>query len=68
MPPPLPTGAERGIPARLEHLIISCLAKDPSDRPRSAIELRASLGEMLEGEPWSESEAMSWWNRNVTEA
>lgn len=41
-PPPLRQKAP-GIPRSLERLVMRCLAKDPSDRPKDCIELRDGL-------------------------
>ncbi len=49
------------LPAGLERLVLSLLAKDPHERPRSAREV-ASLLEQLEGVPaWSRAQAEAWW-------
>jgi serine/threonine-protein kinase len=51
------------IPAPLERLVLSCLAKDPKDRPQSAGELARSLA-LIDVNPWSAAEAMQWWAVN----
>ena len=52
----------------LEFLVLSCLAKDPSLRPRSARSLQRAL-ERLRDEvgPWTELQAAEWWQRRTTE-
>lgn len=61
--PPVPPSARvhTRVPAALEQAILSCLAKNPLDRPTAA-ELRARL---LRGalEPWPEEDARAWWDR-----
>ena len=47
------------LPAGMDELILSCLAKEPEDRP-SAAELSRSLA-ALDVEPWQEVEAKDWW-------
>jgi serine/threonine-protein kinase len=51
------------VPAPLERLVLSCLAKDPTDRPQSAGELARSLS-LIDVNPWSEEEATQWWKAN----
>lgn len=51
------------VPAPLERLIMSCLAKDPEDRPQSAGELARSLA-LIDLDPWSEQQATEWWKTN----
>jgi tRNA A-37 threonylcarbamoyl transferase component Bud32 len=51
------------IPAPLERLVLSCLAKDPKDRPQSAGELARSLA-LIDVHPWSAEEAIQWWAVN----
>ena len=53
------------MPARLEAVIMACLAKDPGDRPADADRLDLDLAHALDGEPWSEAEAQDWWRRNL---
>jgi serine/threonine-protein kinase len=49
------------IPAALDHLILSCLAKDPANRPQSARELSRRLGEVECASVWTEERARGWW-------
>jgi serine/threonine-protein kinase len=61
-PQPPSKRVEGPVPADLEELLLSCLEKDPADRPQSA----AALGQRLQacqsmGE-WTETHARSWWD------
>ena len=49
------------IPADLEQLVMQCLEKDPSDRPRTARELREQLRRIEVRPPWSTADAALWW-------
>jgi serine/threonine-protein kinase len=44
----------------LEAIVRACLAKDPAERPQSALELRGKL-ESLVTEPWGSVQADTWW-------
>ncbi|MBT8494439.1 MAG: serine/threonine protein kinase, partial [Deltaproteobacteria bacterium] len=59
---PTPPSERRGseIPGELERTILSCLAKDPDERPSSAAELLRRL-DSIETR-WSRSDAESWWD------
>jgi len=60
---------ELPIPPALDAVVLSCLAKKPDDRPRSARELATRLGAAI-GEPggWSQEEALRWWERHRPES
>lgn len=60
-PPPLSSKAPQPIPARLEALVMTCLAKDPGDRPQDADRLRDDLLASVDGPPWSADAAAAWW-------
>jgi serine/threonine-protein kinase len=61
--PPLPPSERAGkpIPARLEALVLACLAKDPDDRPASADALAARLAECETAGDWNPDRARAWW-------
>lgn len=52
------------LPAELDAVVLSCLAKDPADRPASAADLSRLLAASLPGEPWSAARATAWWQEH----
>jgi serine/threonine-protein kinase len=62
---PVPPSERIGsaIPRQLEALVLSCLAKDPDERPQSADELRVALESCTDVGEWTEADARSWWAR-----
>jgi hypothetical protein len=61
--PPVPLSArtERSIPSQLDALVLSCLAKDPADRPQTAKELLRKLTEIDGSGAWTPERARDWW-------
>ena len=59
VPPSVRLG--RAVDATLEHALIGCLAKRPGNRPRSAAELAALLGEAQLPRAWSRADAAAFW-------
>jgi len=51
-------------PSELDELLLSCLAKNPADRPGSALELRERLASIPLDDSWDNSCAEAWWNDN----
>jgi serine/threonine-protein kinase len=51
----------RAVPAPLERLVLSCLAKSPNDRPASAAVLQAALLACPEAAHWTAERAKKWW-------
>jgi len=61
MPPPLPSEkAPTAVPAALDEVIVSCLAKEPADRPQTAADLSRHLA-AIAIPPWTEDLAREWW-------
>ncbi len=61
--PPAPPSArtEFPIPKVLDDLVLSCLAKEPADRPQSARELSLRLAELEGATAWTQDRAQEWW-------
>jgi hypothetical protein len=62
--PEPPAQLNASIPAALSDLIVSCLAKDPQSRPRSAAEIRQALDQLPGLDCWTEADARAWWQEN----
>jgi serine/threonine-protein kinase len=58
------TRTELPIPPGLDQLVLSCLAKDPSDRPQSARDLSQQLSLLVPGDDWTQDHAREWWTRH----
>ena len=63
-PMPPSACASQAIPPALDALVLSCLAKDPADRPQTARELSARLTDARGALRWSEHRARAWWNEH----
>ena len=63
-PAPPGTRSPFQIPARVEALVLQCLAKDPAERPASAIELMNRLAGTVPEDAWSADAARAWWDRH----
>jgi serine/threonine-protein kinase len=60
-PAPPSTRTELRVPRGLDDLVLSCLAKEPADRPQSARELSLRLAQLNDASPWTQDRAHSWW-------
>ena len=60
-PEPLSSRLGKPIAPDLEQLVLGCLAKDPSDRPQSALEVVQGLSECPGIPPWTSEDARRWW-------
>ncbi|GMV14405.1 MAG: hypothetical protein AMXMBFR56_26290 [Polyangiaceae bacterium] len=49
------------VPAALEQLLLQCLAKDPAERPQTALELQERLRD-TGLPPWDAKRAREWWS------
>ncbi len=62
---PTPLGdVEPPVPEALEDIVMSCLAKQQSERPQSAEELEALLRQVVCEPKWGEDEAAVWWSEH----
>jgi serine/threonine-protein kinase len=67
-PPTAPSArSELPIPPELDAVILSCLAKNPADRPGSAAELSQRLAAIALARPWNDDRAREWWNAHQPE-
>ena len=65
-PPPRPSAALGApVPEAVERVVLDCLAKEPSQRPASALELDRRLAELERAEPWTQDEAEQWWREHL---
>ncbi|HEY3204944.1 MAG TPA: serine/threonine-protein kinase [Thermoanaerobaculia bacterium] len=64
---PEPPSARLGwaLPARLEALVLACLAKDPNQRPESARALLEALDACDDVPAWDETQARRWWREHA---
>jgi hypothetical protein len=54
----------RAVPADVETLLLELLAKDPDERPRSAIELQQRIRECKAYGAWDRERARRWWQEH----
>jgi serine/threonine-protein kinase len=68
--PPVPPSVRTDlpIPKALEDLVLSCLAKDPANRPQSAKELSLRLADVEGANAWTQDRAREWWATNQSAA
>jgi serine/threonine-protein kinase len=61
--PPRPPSArtDAPIPRALDDLVLSCLAKNPAERPQTARELSLRLAEVDCDGAWTQDRAREWW-------
>jgi serine/threonine-protein kinase len=66
--PPVPPSrrSELEIPEALDRIILTCLEKDPNNRPESADALAKRLTAVLQPlPPWTAERAQQWWDRHA---
>jgi eukaryotic-like serine/threonine-protein kinase len=66
---PVPPSArsELPVPPELDALVLSCLEKDPSRRPKDAESLFALACRCRAGETWDSDRARDWWQTHLPE-
>jgi serine/threonine-protein kinase len=62
-PVPPSQRTELPIPPSLERLVLSCLAKNPAERPQSAAAVEKALL-AVQAEAWTEDNARQWWMKH----
>lgn len=67
-PRPPSERAGTDVPADLERQIMSCLEKNPADRPQSADALSRSLADLGLEAYWTAERAVSWWHENLPDS
>ena len=60
-PPRLSERSSVSLPPGLEDLLLSCLQKDPNDRPQSVAELAEAFETIPVSPVWTPSRARQWW-------
>lgn len=61
-PTPPSRRTELDVPEALDHLILTCLEKDPERRPASAEVLGQEFMNCVDGSVWTREMARDWWN------
>jgi len=64
-PSPPSQWVEGGLPPELDRTVLSCLEKDPANRPQTAHELADRLRAIRTAERWTEERARHWWLANA---
>lgn len=62
-PPKPPSQFRRDLPTSVDEVVLSCLAKEPADRP-TAKELQKKLESISLERPWDNDQAIQWWSEN----
>lgn len=52
------------VPADLDAIVLSCLAKQPADRPNDAATLARALSACQGADDWSTADAAGWWSEH----
>lgn len=66
--PPAPSDVlGKKVASDLEEAILSCLAKDPTDRPQTAEQLADALVRCADSDGWTRGMARRWWANFTTE-
>ena len=60
-PRPLGEVCPQAVPQGLRDLVVECLAKNPEDRPRSALAVIERLEALIGPGPWTQAQATRWW-------
>jgi len=66
-PVPPSQRTELKIPRELDQLVMSCLEKDPKNRPHDAEELFTLACRCRMGDEWETTQAREWWEQHLPE-
>ena len=61
------TRTELPVPDALDRVVLSCLAKNPADRPQTARELSQHFDAIAGTNAWTEERQREWWKRHQPE-
>jgi serine/threonine-protein kinase len=61
-PEPLSARLGKPVMSELEDMVLSCLEKDPAQRPQTAFELEQRLLDCAAVSPWTSADAQRWWS------
>jgi eukaryotic-like serine/threonine-protein kinase len=64
-PEPPSAKTELPVPAGLDALVLSCLAKDRERRPKSPRDLLERLENIVLRQPWTDARAREWWQLHL---
>lgn len=64
-PNPPSQATKQTIPEELDRLVLGCLAKTPSDRPQSMLELGEALSAIPLEQEWDQTRALEWWRQHA---
>ena len=53
------------IPVELEKIVMTCLEKEPDNRPQSALELSNQLDQIKFDNVWTLTRRQDWWSNNI---
>ncbi len=60
-PEPPSRYATQAVPAELDAVLLACLAKNPDERPQSALDLSSWLAVLTPAARWTPERAAAWW-------